>query len=81
MLAHRPVDEKGNKPATAASLGYTPEGAMMPWEGRQARHWLQVSEAEDEVKIAHEIGHGESCTRSESELGKADCGGSAGTGT
>lgn len=59
VLAYRPVDEHGQKPATAASLGYTPEKAMMPWEGRQARHWLQVSDAEDEVKIAHELGHGE----------------------
>ena len=54
------MDEEGNKPVTAATLGYTPEEVMPPWEVKQARHNMQISEAEDEVKIAHELGHGKS---------------------
>ncbi|OAG07581.1 uncharacterized protein CC84DRAFT_1175361 [Paraphaeosphaeria sporulosa] len=57
VVAYRPVDEKGNKPATSASLGYTPESALFPWQSRQARHYIQISDKDDEVRIAHELGH------------------------
>ena len=59
VIRYRPIDENGNKPATAATLGYTPEEVIPPWQVKQARHNMQITEPEDEVKIAHELGHGE----------------------
>ena len=59
VVAYRPVDEKGNKPATSASLGYTPENALYPWQSPQARHYMQISDKDDVPRMAHELGHGE----------------------
>lgn len=41
VIAYRPVDEEGNKPVTAATLGYTPEEVMPPWEVKQARQKMR----------------------------------------
>ncbi|KAL5379697.1 hypothetical protein PMIN02_010852 [Paraphaeosphaeria minitans] len=57
VVAYRPVDEKGNMPATSASLGYTLESALLPWQNPQARHYMQISNKDDKVRIAHELGH------------------------
>jgi hypothetical protein len=59
VVAYRPVDEHGNKPATSASLGYTPDSALFPWQSPQARHYMQISDAKDVPRISHELGHGE----------------------
>ncbi|KAJ4357808.1 uncharacterized protein N0V89_002384 [Didymosphaeria variabile] len=57
VVSYRPVDENGNKPATSASLGYTPDNAMFPWQSRQARHYMQIADKDDVPRIAHELGH------------------------
>lgn len=68
VVGYRPVDEHGNRPATAASLGYTPESVLFPWQTAQARHYIQVSNKDNVVAIAHELGHGEWLTASKTRL-------------
>ncbi|KAF2441595.1 hypothetical protein P171DRAFT_475081 [Karstenula rhodostoma CBS 690.94] len=57
VVAYRPIDENGNKPSTSASLGYTPASVLFPWQNAQARHYMQISDKKDVVRIAHELGH------------------------
>jgi hypothetical protein len=71
VVAYRPVDENGNKPATSASLGYTPDSALFAWQNRQARHYMQISDAEDVARMAHELGHGEQYSLSDDNLANA----------
>ncbi|KAF1975925.1 hypothetical protein BU23DRAFT_566136 [Bimuria novae-zelandiae CBS 107.79] len=57
VVSWRPRDQLGNVPATAASVGYTPEEVLVPGVGVQGRHWILISDVNDEVRIAHEVGH------------------------
>lgn len=65
VVSYRPVDENGNKPATSATLGYTPDDALFFWQPRQARHYMQITDKDDVARIAHELGHGEQYSMSE----------------
>ncbi|KAJ4294251.1 hypothetical protein N0V90_007941 [Kalmusia sp. IMI 367209] len=58
VVAYRPVDEYGDRPATASTVGYTPEEYLF---GRPAagRHYMQIADADDVRSIAHELGHGD----------------------
>ncbi|KAL1612389.1 hypothetical protein SLS60_000615 [Paraconiothyrium brasiliense] len=69
VVSYRPVDENGNKPATSATLGYTPDDALLFWQPRQARHYMQIADKDDVARIAHELGHGEQYSMSEISLG------------
>lgn len=68
VVAYRPIDENGNKPATSATLGYTPESALFAWQTPQGRHYMQISDKDNVVQIAHELGHGEQYALSEANF-------------
>lgn len=57
VIAYRPLDEEGNVPATASTVGYTHEEHLF---GRPSagRHYMQVADKDNVWAMAHEIGHG-----------------------